>query len=163
MTSYAEFTIRVTKTFSQHIAGADSNAMSRRSENRSMYAIADEQTRAADRGRTGPPRLGRDGAFLANVPQRSKNPFGRPLFQNLQYSDTPTQPLVPMQFTDTKAAPGRTHIYRVTAVNTVGLRSMPSANSGRSTRVPSTDLEKEVRRYLDLLYSGRDIRRPKFV
>ena len=71
----------------------------------------------------------RDGAFLANVPQRSKNPFGRPLFQNLQYSDTPTQLLVPMQFTDTKAVPGRAHIYRVTAVNTVGLQSKPSADS----------------------------------
>jgi hypothetical protein len=49
MASYAEFAIRLTKTISQHIAGADSNAMSRRSENRSMCGIADEQTRAADR------------------------------------------------------------------------------------------------------------------
>ena len=71
----------------------------------------------------------RDGSFLANVPERSKNPFGRPLFQNLQYSDTPTQPLVPLQFTDTKAVPGRAHIYRVTAVNTVGLQSKLSADS----------------------------------
>ncbi len=71
----------------------------------------------------------RDGEFLANVPERSKNPFGRPLFQNLQYSDTPTQPLVPMQFTDTKAVRGGAHIYRVTAVNTVGLQSKPSADS----------------------------------
>jgi hypothetical protein len=71
----------------------------------------------------------RDGEFLGNVPQRSKNPFGRPLFQNLQYSDTPTQPIVPLQFTDTRAVPGRAHTYRVTAVNTVGLQSKPSANS----------------------------------
>jgi hypothetical protein len=71
----------------------------------------------------------RDGEFLANVPERSKNPFGRPLFQNLQYSDTPTQPLVPLQFADTKAVPGRAHLYRVTAVNTVGLQSKPSADS----------------------------------
>ena len=49
----------------------------------------------------------RDGKFLANVPEQGKNPFGRPLFQNLQYSDTPTQPLVPMRFTDTKAEPAR--------------------------------------------------------
>ena len=63
------------------------------------------------------------------IAQRSKNPFGRPLFQNLQYSDTPTQPLVPMQFTDTTAVPGRAHTYRVTAVNTVGLQSKPSADS----------------------------------
>jgi len=35
-----------------------------------------------------------------HVPEKGKNPFGRPVFQNLQYSDTPTQPLVPMTFTD---------------------------------------------------------------
>ena len=65
----------------------------------------------------------RDGQFLANVPEQGKNPFGRPLFQNLQYSDTPTQPLVRMQFTDTTAEAGKPHRYRVIAVNTVGLKS----------------------------------------
>lgn len=71
----------------------------------------------------------RDGQFLANVPQNGKNPFGRPIFQNLQYSDTPTQPLVPMRYTDTKADPGKKHSYRIIAVNTVGLKSMPSAEA----------------------------------
>ena len=71
----------------------------------------------------------RDGQFLANVPEQGKNPFGRPIFQNLQYSDTPTQPLVPMRFTDTKAEPGKKHTYRVIAVNTVGLKSKPSPSS----------------------------------
>lgn len=65
----------------------------------------------------------RDGQFLANVPELGKNPFGRPIFQNLQYSDTPTQPLAQMQFADTKAEAGKTHRYRVIAVNTVGLKS----------------------------------------
>jgi pimeloyl-ACP methyl ester carboxylesterase len=65
----------------------------------------------------------RDGQFLANVPEQDKNPFGRPIFQNLSYSDTPTQPLVEMRFTDTKAEPGKTHQYRVIAVNTAGLKS----------------------------------------
>lgn len=69
----------------------------------------------------------RDGQFLANVP--GKNPFGRPLFQNLQYSDTPTQPLVPMRYTDAKAEAGKKHTYRVIAVNTAGLKSKPSAAS----------------------------------
>jgi acetyl esterase/lipase len=68
----------------------------------------------------------RDGQFLAQVPEHGKNPFGRPLFQNLQYSDTPTQPLVRMRYTDTKAAAGKTHSYRVIAVNTVGAKSTPS-------------------------------------
>jgi hypothetical protein len=71
----------------------------------------------------------RDGQFLANVPEQGKNPFGRPVFQNLQYSDTPTQPLVPLRFADTHAEPGKQHTYRVTAVNTVGLKSVPSAPS----------------------------------
>ena len=71
----------------------------------------------------------RDGKFLANVPDQGKNRFGRPIFQNLQYSDTPTQPLVPMQFTDQTAAPGKKHIYRVIAVNTVGLKSPPATES----------------------------------
>ncbi len=65
----------------------------------------------------------RDGQFLANVPEKGSNPFGRPVFQNLQYSDTPTQPLVPMKFTDRTANAGDTHTYRVIAVNTAGLNS----------------------------------------
>ena len=69
----------------------------------------------------------RDNRFLANFPEEGKNRFGRPLFQNLLYSDTPTQPLVPLQFTDSKAEPGKTYTYRVIAVNTVGLKSEPSA------------------------------------
>ncbi|HET6424779.1 MAG TPA: hypothetical protein VFG20_13910 [Planctomycetaceae bacterium] len=69
----------------------------------------------------------RDGEVLAKIPEQAKNPFGRPIFQNLQYSDTPTQPLVPLQYTDTKPVAGKKHTYRVTAVNTVGLQSPPAS------------------------------------
>lgn len=65
----------------------------------------------------------RNGKHLATVPEQGRNRFGRPVFQNLQYSDTPTQPLVPMQFTDTTAESGSQYTYRVSAVNTFGLRS----------------------------------------
>lgn len=65
----------------------------------------------------------RDGKFLTNVPDKGKNPFGRPIFQNLSYSDTPTQPLVEMRFMDTNAEQGKTHQYKVIAVNTAGLKS----------------------------------------
>jgi hypothetical protein len=65
----------------------------------------------------------RDGQFLATMPEQPKNPFGRPIFQNLSYSDTPTQPLVEMRFTDSTATDGKPHRYRVIAVNTVGLKS----------------------------------------
>jgi hypothetical protein len=68
----------------------------------------------------------RDGQVLVELPEKPRNPFGRPLFQNLQYSDTPSQPLVAMQFTDATAKPGSAHAYRVIAVNTAGIRSEPS-------------------------------------
>jgi hypothetical protein len=67
----------------------------------------------------------RDGQFLANVPEQPKNPFGRPLFQNLQYSDTPTQPLARMHYQDIAAPPGNDHSYQVIAINTAGLKSKP--------------------------------------
>jgi hypothetical protein len=69
----------------------------------------------------------RDGEVIGKVPEDQKNPFGRPLFQGLQYSDTPVQPLVKMAFTDTKASADRKHTYRVTAVNTVGMESAKTA------------------------------------
>lgn len=65
----------------------------------------------------------RDGEVLADSPEAGKNPFGRPIFQGLQYSDTPIQPLVEMRFKDLKAEPGKKHQYRVISVNTVGLKS----------------------------------------
>ena len=69
----------------------------------------------------------RDGQVIGTVPEQAKNPFGRPVFQGLQYSDTPTQPLALMHFTDTKVESGKQHAYRVIAVNTVGTQSEPSA------------------------------------
>lgn len=68
----------------------------------------------------------RDGEFLATLPEQGKNPFGRPIFQNLQYSDTPTQPLVLTRFADSTAKEGEVYVYRVTAVNTLGLKSEPA-------------------------------------
>ncbi len=65
----------------------------------------------------------RDGNVLAQVPDAPKNPFGRPIFQGLQYSDTPVMPLARMEFVDKDAAPGTAHKYRVISVNTVGLKS----------------------------------------
>jgi hypothetical protein len=71
----------------------------------------------------------RDGELLATMPEKGSNPFGRPIFQNLQYSDTPPQPLVPLRYTDSTANPGDKHAYRVIAINTVGLKSKPSAEA----------------------------------
>ena len=69
----------------------------------------------------------RDGEVLAKLPQDSHNPFGRPLFQKLQYSDTPTQPLVEPRFIDQAPKRGVKNVYRIRAVNTVGLESPLSA------------------------------------
>jgi pimeloyl-ACP methyl ester carboxylesterase len=65
----------------------------------------------------------RDGQVIGKVPEAPKNPFGRPLFQGLQYSDTPVQPLIKMNFTDKTAGAGRQYHYRIISVNTVGLQS----------------------------------------
>jgi formylglycine-generating enzyme required for sulfatase activity len=81
----------------------------------------------------------RDGKPLTTLPEKSNNPFGRPIFQNLQYSDTPTQPLVPLRFTDSTARPGDKHTYRIIAVNTLGLKSQPSADvAAKDDHVPTT-------------------------
>jgi hypothetical protein len=72
----------------------------------------------------------RDGRIVARLPEKPANRFGRPVFQGLQYSDTPVQPLVTMTFTDSTAEPGRRHVYRVIAVNTVGLESERSGPNG---------------------------------
>lgn len=68
----------------------------------------------------------RDGVRLTASPLAGKNPFGRAVFQGLQYSDTPVYPLVRHEFIDTTAEPGRRHRYRIFAVNTLGRESDPS-------------------------------------
>lgn len=65
----------------------------------------------------------RDGEAVATVPEKPTNRFGRPLFQGLQYSDTPAQPLVPMSWTAPEGREDTSPAYSVRSVNTVGLRS----------------------------------------
>ena len=65
----------------------------------------------------------RDGKKIGQVPKNPTNRFGRPLFQGLLYSDTPTLPLVKMTFKDEQAETGGKSNYRVISVNTAGLES----------------------------------------
>jgi pimeloyl-ACP methyl ester carboxylesterase len=71
----------------------------------------------------------RDGTLIATLGNGSKNPFGRAVFQGLQYSDTPQQPLIEMVYLDEQAlgsqALGSVPVnrYKVVAINTVGLKS----------------------------------------
>jgi hypothetical protein len=69
----------------------------------------------------------RDGQELAKVPPEPVGRFGRPLFQSMTYHDTPSQPMPQMRYLDTSARPGEQHTYAVIAVNSVGLKSEPSA------------------------------------
>jgi hypothetical protein len=65
----------------------------------------------------------RNGEVIATIPEAPANPFGRPVFQGLQYSDTPTAPLVEMRFTLDAEDPDEFSEYHIRAVNTVGLMS----------------------------------------
>lgn len=68
----------------------------------------------------------RNGKFLAKIPEVDEFTEGRPVFQSLYKGDTPKQPLRQMQFIDTTYIEGQHYKYRVTAVNTVGLKSKRS-------------------------------------
>ncbi|MEM9016081.1 MAG: hypothetical protein AAGC68_03640, partial [Verrucomicrobiota bacterium] len=70
----------------------------------------------------------RNGKKIAQVPPKDTNRFGRPLFQGLQYSDTPSAPLVEMKFVDETAESGTSPEYRVVSENTVGLTSQEEGN-----------------------------------
>lgn len=62
------------------------------------------------------------GESVAQVPTEPQNRYGRPLFQGLQYSDTPAVPLSEMRWD--QLPPGiSASAVRVIAVNTVGLHS----------------------------------------
>ena len=66
----------------------------------------------------------RDGKRLATVGSDVKNPFGRTVFQGLQYSDTPQQPLLETVFVDAEVEGVITaDRYKVVAINTAGLKS----------------------------------------
>ena len=69
----------------------------------------------------------RDGQELAKVPEKPVGKFGRALFQSMTYHDTPSQPLPQMRYVDTSAKAGEKHGYSIVNVNSVGLKSQPSA------------------------------------
>jgi len=68
----------------------------------------------------------RNGKELARVPEKPKGRFGRPLFQNMSYHDTPEKPLPKMTFTDKDAASSKGTDYAVATVNGVGDISTPT-------------------------------------
>lgn len=67
----------------------------------------------------------RDGKQIGQVPSKPVGRFGRPLFQQMSYHDTPEQPLPQMQFLD-ESSPTDGVTYSVRTVNSVGLKSAAS-------------------------------------
>ena len=66
-------------------------------------------------------RIRRDGQLVGRVPAEATTRFGRPLFQQMSYHDTPESPLPEMRFFDEDGAPSNS--YSVQTVNGVGLLS----------------------------------------
>jgi pimeloyl-ACP methyl ester carboxylesterase len=65
----------------------------------------------------------RDGNLIATITAPSKNPFGRALFQGLQYSDTPPQPLTETTYLDDQVPTPNPSTYKIISINTTGLKS----------------------------------------
>ncbi len=65
-----------------------------------------------------------DGKRIGQVPEKPSNPFGRPLFQGLQYSDTPVMPLAQTRFPLEPNMPRDPSRYHVVTFNTRGHSSV---------------------------------------
>ncbi len=69
----------------------------------------------------------RDGQELAKLPEKAPaNAYGRRLFQEMSYHDTPEPPVAEMRYVDRTASAGLKHHYAVITVNSAGLRSKPA-------------------------------------
>ncbi|MCP4940855.1 MAG: hypothetical protein GY924_02585 [Planctomycetaceae bacterium] len=71
-------------------------------------------------------RIERNGETIAHLPEEPKTRYGRPIFQVMNYSGTPAQPLALMQFTDLNPLSPKLCEYRVFAINSAGLESLPA-------------------------------------
>src|SRR5204862_486859 len=69
----------------------------------------------------------RDGQELAKLPEKPPaNAYGRRLFQEMSYHDTPEPPVAQMRYLDRTAKAGEKHTYAVVTINSAGLRSKPT-------------------------------------
>jgi hypothetical protein len=66
----------------------------------------------------------RDGQELATLPEKPPaHSYGRRLFQEMSYHDTPEPPVAEMRYVDRMAKAGEKHTYAVVTINSAGLRS----------------------------------------
>ena len=69
----------------------------------------------------------RDGQELAKLPEKPPaNSYGRRLFQEMSYHDTPEPPVAEMRYVDRTVQAGEKHTYAVVTINSAGLRSKPA-------------------------------------
>ena len=68
-------------------------------------------------------RIERDGKTVGELPANPQSRFGRPIFQVMTYSGTPSQPLAEMVFRETLPEDSLPATYRVYSLNSVGLES----------------------------------------
>ena len=78
-------------------------------------------------------RVEQDERILAEIPEKPKPRFGRPLFQRMSYHDTPEQPLRMMEFVLPDDADASKPIT-VSSVNSVGI-----ASQSKSVATPSSN------------------------
>ncbi|MGI9474677.1 MAG: GDSL-type esterase/lipase family protein [Rubripirellula sp.] len=71
-------------------------------------------------------RIERNGNSIAVLPAEPTSRFGRPIFQVMTYSGTPSQPLAEMCFKDAVSVTEGPVTYRVISVNSLGLESEAS-------------------------------------
>jgi hypothetical protein len=72
----------------------------------------------------------RDGREIARVPEKPIGRFGKGLFQNMSYHDTPEKPLPRMEYLDAGENSSPTAAYEIQAVNSLGIRSAPVGTKG---------------------------------
>lgn len=71
-------------------------------------------------------RIERNGETIARLPEKQMSRYGRPIFQVMNYSGTPNQPLAMMRMIDSAVLASKRCEYRVFAFNSVGVESPPA-------------------------------------
>ena len=86
----------------------------------------------------------RDGQELPQVLPKPVGKSGRPLFQSMTYHDTPSKLLPEMRYVDASAKPHDRHTYAVITVNSVELKSEPSAKATPQKESPAQRQPREA-------------------
>ena len=97
-----------------------------RADNKSGRTVLTWRTDADFESGLGGFRIEKNGETIARLPTKPVSRFGRPVFQVMNYSDTPTQPLSAMRFVDDRQSESPHCTYRVFSINAAGVESPPA-------------------------------------